>query len=243
MSVWLCYSHTEKWKPTMPRSDRLFELIQVLRRRKGAATAQWLAGQLEVTARTIYRDIAVLQSMRVPIEGEVGVGYIMRRGFDLPPLMFDAEEIEAMTVGLALLARTGDRDLVKAALRVASKIADVVPDDLAKQLSVQRSKVSTYGIRIPKDFDMAKLRKSIRENKKIRICYSNGHGIATQRTLMPIAVFYYVEVALLIAWCELRSSFRQFRIDRITAIEYLNASFANQAEKLRNDWLNSLQKS
>ena len=111
----------------MSRSDRMFEIIQLLRRAEKPMTAQALADALEVVPRTIYRDIAVLQGMRVPIEGEAGIGYVMRRGFDLPPLMFTAEEVEAIVVGLALLRRTGDLGLQAAAGRVSGKIAEVLP--------------------------------------------------------------------------------------------------------------------
>ncbi len=221
----------------MARSDRLFEIIQLLRRRKRVVTAQWIAEQLEVTPRTIYRDIAALQAMRVPIEGEVGVGYLMRDGFDLPPLMFDAEEVEAISVGLALLNRTGDRGLVKAATRVARKIADVVPHQVARQLGGFQSQVSTYGIKLPSAIEMPRLRQAIRENTKIRIAYTNSKGVESLRTLMPIVIFYYVEVALLVAWCELRNDFRQFRIDRIGSIQYLEDTFLNVADELRNRWL------
>lgn len=224
----------------MARSDRLFEIIQLLRRRKRVVTAQWMAEQLEVTPRTIYRDIAALQAMRVPIEGEVGVGYMMRSGFDLPPLMFDAEEVEAISVGLALLSRTGDRGLVKAATRVARKIAEVVPQHAARQLAGSQSQVSSYGIRLPHTIDMPRLRQAIRENTKIRIAYRNSKGVSSLRTLMPIVIFYYVEVALLVAWCELRSDFRQFRIDRIGSVEYLNDSFSGIAVALREKWFKSL---
>ena len=227
-------------KANVARSDRLFEIIQLLRRRKRVVTAQWMAEQLEVTPRTIYRDIAALQAMRVPIEGEVGVGYMMRNGFDLPPLMFDAEEVEAISVGLALLSRTGDRGLVKAATRVARKIAEVVPQHAARQLAGSQSQVSSYGIRLPNAIDMPRLRLAIRENAKIRIAYTNSKGVDSLRTLLPIVIFYYVEVALLVAWCELRSDFRQFRIDRIGSVEYLADSFSGVADALREKWFKSL---
>lgn len=227
-------------KLDVARSDRLFEIIQLLRRRKRVVTAQWIAEQLEVTPRTIYRDIAALQAMRVPIEGEVGVGYLMRSGFDLPPLTFDAEEVEAISVGLSLLTRTGDRGLVKAATRVARKIADVVPQHAARQLVGSQSQVSSYGIKLPNAIDMPMLRRAIRESTKIRIAYTNSKGEKSLRTLKPIVIFYYVEVALLVAWCEMRSDFRQFRIDRITSIDHLDASFSKEADALREKWLKSL---
>src|SRR3954470_14693003 len=119
----------------MGRSNRMFEVIQVLRGTRKALTAQDLAERLEVNKRTIYRDIVALQAMRIPIEGEAGIGYIMRRGFDLPPLMFDADEVEAIVVGLALLQRTGDRGLQTAAASVGAKIADVLPQETGRSIS------------------------------------------------------------------------------------------------------------
>lgn len=224
----------------MARSDRLFEIIQLLRRHKRVVTAQWIAEQLEVTPRTIYRDISALQAMRVPIEGEVGVGYLMRGGFDLPPLMFDAEEVEAISVGLALLSRTGDQGLIKAATRVARKIGDVVPQHAARQLAGSQSQVSSYGIKLPKAIDMPRLRLAIRESTKIHITYTNSKGENSARTLRPLIIFYYIEVALLLAWCELKDDFRQFRIDRIGTLDYFEESFSKHAETLREKWFRSL---
>ena len=129
----------------MRRADRLFDLIHLLRRARGAMTAAQLAEALEVTPRTVYRDIAALKSADVPIDGAAGVGYIMRPGYDLPPLMFDREEVEAVTVGLQLLNRTGDQELQAAARRVAAKIANVLPELRADELDDGRFVVSNFG--------------------------------------------------------------------------------------------------
>ena len=133
----------------MRRADRLFEIIQLLRSARGPLTAQDLAATLEVTPRTIYRDMAALQAMRVPIDGEAGVGYIMRKGYDLPPLMFTVEETEAVCVGLSLLSRTGDVALQKAAMRVANKIAEVLPPDRRARLNDGKLQVSRGGAEAP----------------------------------------------------------------------------------------------
>src|SRR5215470_19763004 len=129
----------------MGRSNRMFEVIQVLRAARKPLTAQEIAERLEVNKRTIYRDIAALQAMRIPIEGEAGVGYVMRRGFDLPPLMFDADEVEAIVVGLALLRRTGDAGLQMAAESVAAKIADVLPIEAGQAMRRNALTVSGWG--------------------------------------------------------------------------------------------------
>ena len=129
----------------MRRADRLFELIQVLRRARKAVTAAQLAEKLEVAPRTIYRDIAALMAMRVPIDGAAGVGYVMRPGYDLPPLMFDREEVEAIAVGLQLLGRTGDRGLLAAGRRAGAKIAGVLPERREGELDDDRFVVSDFG--------------------------------------------------------------------------------------------------
>lgn len=220
----------------MSRSDRLFEIIQLLRRAKGPWTADRLAGTLEVAPRTIYRDIAALQAMRVPIEGEAGVGYLMRPGFDLPPLMFSPDEAEAIVVGLALLQRTGDRGLQRAAKSVARKIADVVPRELAAAIAQAPLHVSGYGPRPPFGVDLEKLRAAIRAERKLLLTYRDGHGRETRRTVLPLAVFYYVEVIILAAWCELRGGFRHFRLDRIKLCSELETQFKGRGEKLRKQW-------
>jgi predicted DNA-binding transcriptional regulator YafY len=220
----------------MSRSDRLFEIIQMLRRAKKPWTADRLADALEVTPRTIYRDIAALQAMRVPVAGEAGVGYLMRPGFDLPPLMFSPDEAEAIVVGLALLQRTGDRGLQRAAQSVARKIADVVPKELTATFAQAPLHVSHYGAVSPAAFDLETLREAIRDERKLLISYRDGKGQETRRTVLPLAVFYYVEVIILAAWCEMREGFRHFRADRITAYSELEARFKGRGEKLRKRW-------
>lgn len=219
----------------MTKPARLFELIQMLRRAKMPVTADHLSNLLEVNVRTIYRDIATLQSMRVPIEGEAGVGYVMRKGYDLPPLMFTTEEIEAVTVGLALLRRTGDRGLVAAAQSVMQKISDVLPDD-AEEPDELSLLVSDFGVQDILNVDLDALRAAIRGECKIWISYSDANNIISQRTLRPIGLHYYVEVVTLVAWCELRNDFRSFRLDRIAELRVSNESFKSDGAKLRRQW-------
>lgn len=219
----------------MTKPDRLFELIQLLRRAKKPVTAEHLSAVLEMNIRTIYRDIATLQSMRVPIEGEAGVGYIMRKGYDLPPLMFTVEEIEAVTVGLALLRRTGDRGLIAAAQSVMQKISDVLPDDADEpdELSLL---VSDFGVQDILNVDVDALRAAIRGEQKIWIAYFDAKNKSSKRKLLPIGLFYYVEVVTLVAWCELRNDFRTFRLDRIAELKLMDESFKPNGAKLRREW-------
>src|SRR5215469_16074896 len=143
----------------MRRSDRLFDIIQRLRTARGPTTAAALAEELEVTVRTIYRDVATLQARRVPIEGAAGLGYVLRRGFDLPPLMFTTDEIEAIVVGARLVARTGDPSLQDAAASVLSKVTVVLPDALRAQLSSAPLFVSTSGAPVPQSVDLSVVRQ------------------------------------------------------------------------------------
>ena len=220
----------------MARSNRMFEIIQLLRRARRPMTADGLAEALEVTPRTIYRDVAALQSMRVPIEGAAGIGYVMRAGFDLPPLMFDADEIEAIVVGMALLHRTGDKGLRAAAGSVSGKIADVLPKEVRGAVERSALHVSKWGAQTPSIVDLKALRAAIRDERKLRVAYLDEKQQRSRRTIRPIAVLYYVEVVVLAAWCELRRDFRHFRLDRITACKILQARFAGEGAKLRADW-------
>ncbi len=217
----------------MQRISRMFEVIQLLRAARSPLSADVLGDRLEVSKRTIYRDIAALQAMRVPIEGEAGVGYIMRRGYDLPPLNFDLEEIEALRVGLLMLGRTGDSSLQRAARRIIQKID-------ALQVEEPRLQVTSWGV--PLD-DPAKgcvskevLRAAIRDANKLRVTYRNEHDVETTRTIRPIAIIYHVECVILAAWCEMRSAFRHFRTDRMWGCDVLEDDFAEQAATLHQLW-------
>lgn len=214
----------------MGRSTRMFEIIQILRNAATPLTALQIATELEVTKRTVYRDIAALQAMRVPVEGAAGVGYVMRSGYDLPPINFDVEEAEAITVGLALIARTGDRGLIRAARSAAQKLNDKT------QLS-RTVFASTWGVDEPAVIDLSTVRMAIREERKLSIGYQNADGIATHRIIWPIAIAYHSEVIMIAAWCELRQSLRHFRPDRVSAYEVLDASFVGEGDTLRQEWI------
>ena len=218
----------------MRRADRLFALIHLLRRARKAITAVQMAEALEVSPRTVYRDVATLMAMRVPIDGAAGVGYIMRPGYDLPPLMFDREEVEAVAVGLKLLNRTGDRNLQAAANRVADKIAGALPTLRAEELDDGRFVVSSFGT--PAAHEMGMLRSAIRDNRRLALVYRDERERLTKRTCLPLAAIYYIEVTVLAAWCELREDFRHFRADRIVDCHETGDSFADMASQLRRDW-------
>lgn len=211
------------------RAGRMFEIIQLLRGAKHPLTAAQMADALEVTKRTIYRDIATLQARRVPIEGEAGIGYVMRAGFDLPPVNFDVEEAEAITVGLSMIARTGDKGLERAARRAAQKLSE------ATRLS-ETVYASNWGPDVPESVDMSLLRDAIRAERKLDLSYEDVNGAQTRRTIRPVAVIYYSDAIVLAAWCELRNDFRHFRPDRFLSIDVLAQDFAGKGDALRRAW-------
>ena len=225
----------------MRRADRLFDIIQTLRASPHPLTAAAIADKLEVTVRTIYRDIAALQASRVPIEGAPGLGYVLRRGFDLPPLMFTLEETDAIAIGVRLLRRLRDPKLQKAAEDVLAKLAAVVPQELQPQLVAAPLYVSEGSAPPVEGIDPSRLRAAIRETRKLAIAYEDEAGRRTERIIWPIAMAYYVDVTLVGAWCELRNDFRHFRVDRILGSQVLDETFRADSGKLMAQWL-ALQK-
>lgn len=221
----------------MRRADRLFDIIQLLRAARGPTTAAALAATLEVTVRTVYRDIATLQARRVPIEGAAGIGYVLRRGFDLPPLMFTADEADAIAVGVRMLRRLRDKSLLDAADSVLAKLADVVPQALRAQLSDAPLYVSEGDAQAAPGIDLAALRQAIRDGRKLHLAYTDERGERTQRIIWPIALAYYVDVTMIGAWCELRRDYRHFRLDRIAASKVLDETFSSDNGRLMAEWL------
>jgi predicted DNA-binding transcriptional regulator YafY len=221
----------------MRRADRLFDIIQTLRAAAQPVTAAALAKRLEVTVRTIYRDIAALQASRVPIEGAPGLGYVLRRGFDLPPLMFTAEEADAIAIGVRLLRRLRDAKLQQAAEGVLAKLAAVVPERLQPLLVAAPVYVSDGNAPAPIGVDPAALRGAIHDARKVTITYVDEQGRRTERTIRPLAMAYYVDVPVVGAWCELRNDFRHFRLDRILASQVLDERFSAESARLTAEWL------
>lgn len=221
----------------MRRADRLFDIIQTLRAASHPLTAAALAEQLEVTVRTIYRDIAALQASRVPIEGATGIGYVLRRGFDLPPLMFTADEIDAITVGARLVRRLRDPTLQRAAESVLVKVSAVLPEGLQSLLRPAPFYVSTGSAPAVTGIDLAAVREAIHAARKIAIVYIDEKDRRTERTIRPIAMAYYVDVTLIAAWCELRRDFRHFRVDRIASAHLLDEDFRADSPRLMAEWL------
>jgi predicted DNA-binding transcriptional regulator YafY len=221
----------------MRRADRLFDIVQTLRTAGHPLTAATLADKLEVTVRTIYRDIGALQASRVPIEGAPGLGYVLRRGFDLPPLMFTADEIDAIAVGARHARRLRDPKLQQAAESVLAKIAAVVPEAWQSYLRAAPFYVSEGSAPSPSGVDLAAVREAIRTHRKMSIAYVDGERHETERTIWPIAMAYYVDVTVVAAWCELRHGFRHFRADRIRTSRLLEERFTTGGSRLLAEWL------
>jgi predicted DNA-binding transcriptional regulator YafY len=220
----------------MRRADRLFEIIQLLRRKKATRAAD-LAARLEVSERTIYRDISDMVSRGVPIDGEAGVGYILRPGFDLPPLMFNENEIEALLLGARIVQSWADPELAAAAATVMDKVAAVSPETLRRQLDLVRLWAPADHARETITIDQTALRHAIRDQRKIRFTYQDLDGRSSERVARPLIMAFYGPVWLLAAWCELRNGFRVFRIDRMSAFSALETKFDTEPGKSAQDFL------
>ena len=201
----------------MRRADRLFQIIQLLRTRR-VLTAQQLAEKLEVSMRTVYRDVADLLASGVPIEGEAGVGYALRRGYDLPPLMFDKEEILALALGARIVQSWADTKLAAAAERALERIQLILPEKLKPALLGAYLHSPAVLITREAAHTMEQLRGAIDTQRKVRFDYVRADQAASARTVWPLGLFFWSTGWTLGAWCELRQSLRNFRIDRMTQV-------------------------
>jgi predicted DNA-binding transcriptional regulator YafY len=199
----------------MRRADRLFRIVQLLRRRRTVVTAAQLAGKLEVSERTVYRDIRDLIQAGTPIDGEAGVGYRLRPGYDLPPLMFDREEVQALVLGARIVRQVGDPALARASESILSKVAAVLPKDLEPLLAESRLFASNTVSIARSAAGLAVAREALVGQRRMRLKYANERGEETERTVRPLGVFFWGRTWTLAAWCELRSGFRNFRLDRV----------------------------
>ncbi len=218
----------------MRRADRLFEIIQRLRRRR-VVTAHSLAEQFNISERTIYRDISDLIASNVPIEGAAGIGYSLRKGYDLPPLMFSESELEALVFGARMVQNWSDAELGRAADAALSKIENVLPPHLQRMLDDRSLWAPKDVRRVPVSFDLGRLRASIRGCRKVRFRYCDEKGAETRRKVRPLSLLFYPPFWTAASWCELRDDFRFFRVDRMNDVEFLNESFAQEAGKSAAD--------
>lgn len=223
----------------MSRTGRLFELLQLLRRHRYPVSGKLLADELGISLRTLYRGIATLQSQGAVIEGEAGVAYILRPGFMLPPLMFSEEEIEALVLGARWVARRTDSNLRLAASDVLTKISAVLPDELRHQLAYSGLLIgpATTAVENNDEFE-SKIREAIRTECKLQISYVDAKEDASKRIIWPLALGYFEEVHVIVAWCELRDDFRHFRVDRIKEIDECKLRYPQGRQVLLAKWRN-----
>jgi predicted DNA-binding transcriptional regulator YafY len=219
----------------MSRAARLLDLIQALRRRRRAVPAGVLAEELGVSLRTVYRDIATLVAQGAPIEGEAGLGYVLQPGFLLPPLMFGEDEVDAVILGLRMVARRGDTVLERAADDALTKILAVLPPrmgdaDLSSGLLVVGS-----GTGDPSPH-LNCIRRALREERKLWLRYTDKTDAATERNVWPVALGFFQEAEVLAAWCELREGFRHFRLDRIAEARLTDARTPRPRRLLLAEW-------
>ena len=225
----------------MRRADRLFQIIQLLRRHNKPVTADAIAEELETSKRTIYRDIATLMAQRVPIRGEAGIGYVLDGGFDLPPLMLTTDEMEAAVLGAQWVKAQGDRDLSRAAEDLIAKIAATVPENLRALVLEPVVGASPRWHEQVEPLDMAQLRLWCRRGFKLDLDYGDGEGRRSKRTIWPFLVGYRDAVRVVFAWCELREDFRMFRIDRIEGAEFREERYPDRPAALKNRWLKTME--
>jgi len=224
----------------MRRADRLFQIIQILRRSSRPVTAQDIAGELEVSPRTIYRDVADLIGQRVPIAGEAGFGYILDDSFDMPSLMLTPDEIEAAVLGAQWVASQGDPVLAAAARDLVAKITSVVPERLRPFIADPSMAYPPSWQAPPDAIDLSQIRAAIREGRKVRIDYRDERGEVSHRVIWPVIVGFFEQKRVIAAWCELRTDFRHFRTDRIIAAAFLEERHSARVGELRLKWKRSL---
>lgn len=220
----------------MPKADRLMALLQALRRRRRPVSGAVLAEETGVSLRTLYRDIAALKAQGAGIEGEAGLGFVLRPGFLLPPLMFSQAEIEALVLGSRWVAERGDAPLAAAARDSLAKIAAVLPPDLAESLGAVPALIGPGAAVTGGLSDLSALRAAIRGERKLAIRYADAAGGETARVIWPLALAFFDRVRVVVAWCELRRDFRHFRTDRIRALEPVEGRFPRRGRVLLSEW-------
>jgi predicted DNA-binding transcriptional regulator YafY len=220
----------------MRRADRLFRIVQLLRSGR-LQTARNLAEKLQVSHRTIYRDVQDLQLSGVPIAGEAGVGYTLRRDFDIPPLMFDREEISALVLGARMVEAWGGNELTAAANRALRKIEAVLPPNLRENID----DVLLYapGLRAPAEVrrKLDEMHAAAQKRRVVLLAYAREDGQPSVRRVRPLALYFWGGVWTLTSWCEMRDDFRSFRVDRIQRAEVLEETFTPKPGQTLADFL------
>jgi predicted DNA-binding transcriptional regulator YafY len=222
------------------RADRLFQIVQHLRGRRLTTAAQ-LARWLQVSERTVYRDIRDLSLSGVPVEGEAGVGYRLSKGFDLPPIMFSLDEVEAMVTGARMVEAWGGPTLATHARSALAKIALALPPARREEIARSRLFAPGFHIRPEAAASLETARQAILQRRKLRVEYVDSNQQSSLRTILPMAVYFWGTTWTLAAWCESRNDFRNFRLDRMGAIEILPETFEETAGRSLDDFVKMMR--
>jgi predicted DNA-binding transcriptional regulator YafY len=220
----------------MSRAERLLALLEELRRHRRPVRGEALAKALDVSTRTLYRDIASLRAQGASIDGEAGVGFRLRPGFLLPPLMFPEEELQALVLGSRWVAARGDAGLAEAARRALSRLAAVLPPEVADRLELEHLVVGPAKRATRDRADLALVRAAIRGERKLRITYEDSGGERSTRTIWPFLIGYFDDARLVSAWCELRQGFRHFRADRVHEVHDTGERYPTPRGELERRW-------
>lgn len=220
----------------MSRAERLLELMQCLRRHRYPVSGAALASELGISLRTLYRDIAALQAQGARIDGEPGVGYVLRPGFMLPPLMFSEDEIEALVLGSRWVADRADDPLGRAARNALAKIAAVLPTELRNALDASALFVGPGAVIAAGDQALVSIRHAIRSESKLHIRYRDLQGRTSDRVIWPFALGFFDQVRIVAAWCERRQDYRHFRTDRIADLTVLDSRYPRRRQALLKEW-------
>jgi predicted DNA-binding transcriptional regulator YafY len=220
----------------MSRTSRLFELIRVLRARRMPVTAHYLARELGISQRSVYRDIETLRSLGAPLDGQAGVGYCLREGFFLPEFAFSSDELDALILGLGWVRQRADPALAQCSESALAKILSARNNGSAMRDEPPALVTAASASKLMDPPQVALLRDAIRRQRKVAISYEDAHGSLSDRTIWPIAIVYFDDVRLLAAWCEQRSAFRHFRVDRLHLTTISEERYPGRRQSIVTRW-------
>ncbi len=231
-----CRRNSDYGRSSMTRTERLLELIQILRRNKFATSGEELAEELGVSLRTVYRDIATLKNQGAQIDGEAGIGFLLKPGFTIPPLMFSNDELEALLLGSRWVDATVDQKLAQSAKNAIAKISNVLPRDLKREFDTSALWIGEKKHSVEADRIMETIRISIRNRQKITIAYCDEAKNISERTIWPFLMGFMESCQIVAAWCELRKAYRSFRLDRISKCYCNQSKYPKDREDLLKEW-------
>ena len=220
----------------MRRTERLFQIIQILRSTRSPITGRKLADELEISLSTLYRDMAELHAQRIPITGEAGVGYVLDGSYDMPPLMLTADELEAAALGAAWVVSEADPSLARAARDLVTKLSTAIPKELRPVVLDASSKPIQTRVRVTERFDSALLRHAIRERYRLQLIYTDRDGSMTDRIVWPLLIAFLDRTRYLVGWCEMKNGYRHFKTERVQELKVLAEKYPGRRAALLKGW-------